>query len=360
MIFNYDLFIEYVKDVFSDNPYAFEICATDMWCLKDNTEYENIFITRSQNDKGIDAIVIPQENVHYHGRKFFLIQVTMANKSDASLVSFLKDPSISYPNLIPTDGKCKRIVLALGTATCSDPTVEIISGTNLANFILEVGMRFNIIRDGRFTDDYLSNVMYRADLWGNAHNSTEKAALMPELSRTFILNHTLLRNGRLNLPRDLSNIIRHHEERILRITTSSERERFMVYFTLKAESRGLLLDNGKKRLALMVGEHLNYDAEFEIAPTKRYLTIKLPNTNVALAHLDWSYDSLNARHCIFGFKCLYDDVRRLDPRIKPIEAVNNHLHFKMKTALTDPSIDDGGLIRELVLSSREAMLAVHV
>lgn len=357
---NYDEFIEYVKEVFGDNPYAFEICATDMWCLKDNTEYENIFITRSQNDKGIDAIVVPQENMHYHGRNFFLIQVTMGSKSDASLTSFLKDPTIYYPKLIPNGGHCKRVVLALGTATCSDTSVEIINGQNLAKLIIEVGTRFNIIKGGQFTDEYLLNVMNRADRWENIHNSKEQVCLMPELSRFFKLNHTLLRNGHFNLPQDLSKLIRYHEERIIGITTTSNRERFMVYFTLKAESRGLVLDKAKQMLALLVGEQLNYDENFVIAPTKRYLTIKLPNSNAALAHLDWAYDSPYARQCIFGFKCNYDEVSHLDPRLKPIEAVKNHLHFKMKTALVKPTLDDGKLIRDLVIKSQEVLLAVHV
>jgi len=107
---------------------------------------------------------------------------------------------------------------------------------------------------------------------------------------------------------------------------------------------------GFNRLAVGVVDY--EDVDYLIKPTKRYLSIKLPHKNTAIAHLDWSYNSKNALHAIFGFKVPYNLVSCLNSRLRPIEEVNNPLNFKMNTALVNPGLKDGRLIKELITRSK--------
>lgn len=355
-----DHFLSYIKDVFEDDTYAFEVCATDIWCLSnDGLEYEKIFITRSQNDKGIDAIVIPKVNKFYTSRFYYLLQVTMGDKAGQGLDKFITtNPNAVYPNLIPENVVCKKVILALGSVKGKIGNSEVISGHDLANLILETGNKFNIIRLGRFFDEYLSNVNERVKLWGDIHYSKGQQPVSEQYSRVLTINLELMKKTYFWLPKDIVDIITHRENQILDITTNSERERFFVNYELKIKNLGLNYKASMEKLGLMVGSQIGYDQKyFYILPTLRYLSIKIPNTNKALAHLDWSYDSPNAKHAIFGFKCSYENVKNLDVRIKPIENVNNHLNFKMKTALISPTLKDGALVRELIIRSKNEIFS---
>lgn len=354
-----DEFIVYLKKLFNNFSYGFEIFITDIWCLYNGIHYENKYVTSRINDKGIDSIIIPAFKNNYSSINTYILQISLGNKSKKSLEAFLSvNLEEYYKTFIKPQSNIIRVILALGTVHYNGPSVTVVDKKNLAKLIYDTCIKFSLIKNNRLSNEYLENINLRAEIWDTV-NSLEKSSKY-YLSYIDILkaNHMLIRNQIFNLIQSIQAVNDYNINYVLKLTTNNKAEKFLIRTELKSMNKLTYLDNNKKNLVLFVGSLLDYNFnELDTVLTIRYLSIKLQDSNTAVAHLDWSYSSKKAKNTLFGFKIPYEYVKELSPKLKPISRVNNYLNYTMSTFIDNPDIiSDRGLIKELLFKSKEYML----
>lgn len=354
-----DEFIVYLKQLFNNFSYGFEIFMTDVWCLYNGIHYENIYVTNRINDKGIDSIIIPAYRNNYLDVNTYVLQISLGNKSKKSLENFLfVNLEENYRNLIKSESNIVKVILALGTVHYNDPSVIIVNKRELAKLIYNTCIKFSLIKNNILSPEYIENIKLRAQIWDTV-NLLEKSSEY-YLSYIDILkaNHILIRNQSFNLIKSIQTVNDYNINYVLKLTTNNKAEKFLIQTELKSMNKLTYLNNNKKNLVLFIGSLLDYNFnELDTVITKRYLSIKLHNSNVAIAHLDWSYSSKKAKNTLFGFKIPYEYVKGLSSKLKPINKVNNYLNYTMSTFIDNPDIiSDRKLIKQLLFESKEYML----
>lgn len=374
-----------LKLKFNEDPYRFEVSALDFWCLKNShLSIERIFVTPRQHDLNIDGIII-SSNKQGH-QEVYAFQVSLASKSTKDIEKFINtNVSDEYSSIIPKYCTIKKVLITLDKSVYDAEDLEVLSSNELLNLVYKIGNEYSLLNGCILNEEYYENVILRTEEWYNFHNNNydnilTKNLLLESLNVLFVQNYYSMKKQDFKLIKSIVNMYKHEINTFIDANFSNEREKYLATMKYLCRKAGIKYTTNIENLILFVGDTLGYsNPNFEIKPTRRYLSIKSPNKNVAYAHLDWDYNSSRNQNAFWGFKCDFRCLDIKDGRIKemikiPLKeidsktsstktyykiilkncSVKNYLKFVMNSALLNPNLNtDKELFKGLIYKSKE-------
>lgn len=368
-----------IKNFLNDiDDYAFEIMATDIWCLynfmNNDISYENIYITQKVRDLGIDSIIIPQNNIAFKERYHYLLQISKSSKNDKNIKNFMDEKSMKkYYDIIPIDCKNeKRILITLKKSNIHHPNLEVISDENLLDIICEVGMHYKLLDDcGKFSKEYICNVELRTELWEliNIYRKKQKYELVNEYLKVLMANYKLIQQRSFQVLSSMNFIIEQKMKETLEyITSRDDKEKYkiiiMTKFSVVADNVFLKYIKDVEQLVKFILEYVCYDmSRYELVPRCSYLALKNRKNNLVIAYFSYGYNTKETKSFNFGFKCKIEEIDKTFCNNKKIrdankeEKISDSCSFKTPILLNNPDlINDKELIKELLIKSEISVL----
>lgn len=376
-----------LKRVFSEEPSLFEIMAVDCFALENKHKYKQynfLYITPKQCDGSLDAVVIAE--TYLGNTEAFKFEVSTGSKDCDTIVRFI---NATLPYIGSDKVKIEstnNVLMTLDKSKSDENNIKVYSDDELINIIISAGTKHCFIDSkGNVNTAYFNNLRTRSDFWQDYHNYYSKTAYRDSylqlINHLSICNLDRISNCDFNLATNIQIFNNIALSTFSDANYKSQRDKFLAYqkyLCKKAPVKGVR-EKDIEDILLFVGESLGFEnKDFIVKPTKRYLSIKSPNSNTSFCHIDWNIKNPGNKNAFIGVKGSYADVSSLDKRLKKMirqpvtvnsrngsknkvdyryqlvnSKVRNYLKYAMDIALLDVDLyKDKNLFRTLLYKAK--------